>query len=263
MPRVAETQPIVLPRDPMKVWFVSRKGSCDRRLDCGSFVVRRRSLVAPTPAAASPYAPRAIRPAGTQNAEIRRMFPTRDTVVRYLQDYARLIDVPIELEVCVKRIVAAGDGWRLKTDSNRTVGHVIVATGHVRQPFVRRDPGYTDRLIHAAEFGQLSQYAGKSVLVVGGAGNSGTDALNHLATIETGPISGLRAQRPRQSSRRGSWACSGSLPSWKCCLYKSSTSTKALAATKRMAFGNLRRLAFANLPPARRPAYCAKASRRR
>jgi cation diffusion facilitator CzcD-associated flavoprotein CzcO len=171
------------------------------------------------------------------------MFPARDSVIRYLQDYARFVDVPIELGIRVERIVPAGEGWRVETDSgSRTAGHVIIATGHVRRPFVPKWnglDGYEGRLIHAADFGALSQYAGKSILVVG-AGNSGTDALNHLATIETGPIwvsvrsgptvmptllYGLSVQRLSPFMEK--------LPPW--------VVDKALAVTERIAFGKLAR----------------------
>jgi cation diffusion facilitator CzcD-associated flavoprotein CzcO len=170
-------------------------------------------------------------------------FPTRDTVVRYLQDYARLIDVPIELGIRVERVVPCGEGWRLETDAgSRTAGHVIIATGHVSRPVVPKWPGldtYQGRLIHAADFGELSQYTGKSVLVIG-AGNSGTDVLNHLATIEAGPIwvsvrhgptfmptrfLGLSVQRLSPFMEP--------LPLW--------VLDQALAVTERMAFGNLQR----------------------
>ena len=47
--------------------------------------------------------------------------------------------------------------------------------------------GFAGRIIHSADFGDAKNYAGKKVLVVG-AGNSGFDALNHLAAANTAAI---------------------------------------------------------------------------
>lgn len=118
-------------------------------------------------------------------------FPVRDAVVRYLEDYARSLDVPIEHGVTMDRLCPDGCTWRLETDrGTRSARHVIVATGHNRQPVIPDWPGlgrYAGRVIHSADFGELGQYAGKAILVVG-AGNSGVDVLNHLATVSTGPV---------------------------------------------------------------------------
>jgi cation diffusion facilitator CzcD-associated flavoprotein CzcO len=46
---------------------------------------------------------------------------------------------------------------------------------------------FAGRIIHSADFGDAQDYAGQKVLVVG-AGNSGFDALNHLADIDTAAI---------------------------------------------------------------------------
>ena len=118
-------------------------------------------------------------------------FPRRGTVVRYLEDYARLIDVPIEHGTSVKQVTRCADGWLLETTRGpRVADHVIVATGHNRRPFIPTWPGvetYEGRVIHSADFGEVGQYVEKSVLVVG-AGNSGIDVLNHLADVPTGRV---------------------------------------------------------------------------
>jgi cation diffusion facilitator CzcD-associated flavoprotein CzcO len=67
---------------------------------------------------------------------------------------------------------------------------VVVATGFDRVPHTPAWPGrenFAKRLVHAADFGNLAQYRGKNILVVG-AGNSGSDILNHLVTIPTGKL---------------------------------------------------------------------------
>lgn len=115
-------------------------------------------------------------------------FPGRDTLIRYLEDYARKLDVPVEFGVEVTALERAGDGWRLETGSGPVAArHVVIATGREATPFIPDWPGrgdYEGRLVHAADFGDAEQYAGKNVLVVG-AGNSGSDILNHLSRVDT------------------------------------------------------------------------------
>ncbi|TIN73895.1 MAG: NAD(P)/FAD-dependent oxidoreductase, partial [Mesorhizobium sp.] len=72
----------------------------------------------------------------------------------------------------------------------RFARNVVIATGRDRQPFTPEWKGMKDfvgRIIHSADFGDAQAYAGQKVLVVG-AGNSGFDALNHLAGIDTAAI---------------------------------------------------------------------------
>ena len=115
-------------------------------------------------------------------------FPSRDNMIRYLDDYAKRLGVPIDYGVTVNRIDRNPSGWQIKTDRGMYDSqHVIVATGHDRLPFMPDWPDqnlFRKKLVHAAKFGELKHYRDKKVLVVG-AGNSGTDILNHLVTINT------------------------------------------------------------------------------
>jgi cation diffusion facilitator CzcD-associated flavoprotein CzcO len=118
-------------------------------------------------------------------------FPSRDDMVRYLEDYEQFLDVPIFRNVHVKRIDPVRQGWRLTaSDGIWQARHVIIATGHERVPVVPEWPGrneFTGELVHAAHFGQVNHFEDKRVLVVG-AGNSGTDVLNHLVRIRTNAL---------------------------------------------------------------------------
>ncbi len=118
-------------------------------------------------------------------------FPSRDSIIRYLTDYAKRLNVPIDYGVAVTRIDRGQTGWMITTDSGHYhARHVVVATGHARIPTIPSWEGretFGKPIIHAAEFGDLAQYRKKKILVVG-AGNSGTDILNHLATIETDQV---------------------------------------------------------------------------
>jgi len=113
---------------------------------------------------------------------------SRDTVIRYLEDYERLLAASVEYGVHVKRIDREGDVWRVHTAQGvRKARHVVIATGRERIPNLPVWPGlgkYEGNLLHAAEFGNVEAYRDLAILVVGG-GNSGVDLLNHLVTIPT------------------------------------------------------------------------------
>jgi cation diffusion facilitator CzcD-associated flavoprotein CzcO len=118
-------------------------------------------------------------------------YPTRDSIIRYLDDYAARLDAPIDYGVQVRRIDAADNGWAIETGAGvYRARHVVVATGLERVPHIPDWPGrdhFAGKLLHAAHFGEVTQYRGKDILVVG-AGNSGSDILNHLAGIDTGRV---------------------------------------------------------------------------
>ncbi len=118
-------------------------------------------------------------------------FPSRDHMVRYLEDYEHFLDVPIYRNVRVKRIDPGRHGWRLTaSDGIWQARNVIIATGNERVPFIPSWPGhneFTGELVHAAHFGRADHFQDKRVLVVG-AGNSGTDVLNHLVRIRTNAL---------------------------------------------------------------------------
>jgi cation diffusion facilitator CzcD-associated flavoprotein CzcO len=115
-------------------------------------------------------------------------FPGRERVIRYLEDYAKFVRVPIEFGVTVTRLQPVRRGWSIETNAGHySAEHVVVATGHDRIAWMPDWEGrdtFQGELIHSAAFGKLDQYRGKRVLVVG-AGNSGSDILNHLSRIET------------------------------------------------------------------------------
>ena len=115
-------------------------------------------------------------------------FPARDSIIRYLEDYARRLALPIDYGVEVTRIDRAGQGWVIATSAgDYHARHVVVATGYDRVPAIpawRGRETFAGPLVHAADFGELEHYRDRRILVVG-AGNSGTDILNHLAAIDT------------------------------------------------------------------------------
>ncbi|MFD2053910.1 flavin-containing monooxygenase [Mesorhizobium calcicola] len=118
-------------------------------------------------------------------------FPHRTVVIRHMNDFREENRLPVQFGVAVEEIAFKGDHWAVLTSAGpRLARHVIIATGRDRQPFIpewKGMEGFAGRIIHAADFGDAQDYAGRKVLVVG-AGNSGFDALNHLAAINTAAI---------------------------------------------------------------------------
>lgn len=118
-------------------------------------------------------------------------FLRRDTVVEHLETYARRIGVPIRFGAEVTAINRAPCGWSVRTTAG-TFGaaHVVFATGRDRIPAIPEWPGrheFSGELIHATDLGDVSRFDGKRVLVVG-AGNSGSDVLNHLSRHAPGEV---------------------------------------------------------------------------
>ena len=118
-------------------------------------------------------------------------FPARDDMVRYLEDYAATITPQISFDTPVSRVDKAKTGWEIETPGDTLhADNVVIATGADRVPYMPDWPGtdgFGGEILHAANFGDAARYRGRRVLVVG-AGNSGTDLLNHLASVETGEV---------------------------------------------------------------------------
>jgi cation diffusion facilitator CzcD-associated flavoprotein CzcO len=108
----------------------------------------------------------------------------RDTLVQHLEDYAFNLRDCIETGVIVSKIEQGPNGWRVVCgERSYEAPNVVVATGRDRTPTIPEWRGlerFQGEVIHAANLGDVSNYDGKKVLVVG-AGNSGGDVLNHLA----------------------------------------------------------------------------------
>jgi len=114
-------------------------------------------------------------------------FVSRDDFIAHLQAYARWLSslpgVELRYGVEVEAILQQEEHWQLHTSSGElTAEYVVVATGPERQPFVPNWPSqqlFCGKIRHAAHFGDVEQYRGMKVLIVGG-GNSGIDIANHL-----------------------------------------------------------------------------------
>lgn len=176
-------------------------------------------------------------PAGTP------AFPHRTAVIRHLNDFAVTHRLPIAFGIVVEAVEFRGDHWLVRTNAGlRAARHVVVATGRDRLPFIPAWKGMDDfagRIIHAAEFGRASDYAGKKVLVIG-AGNSGFDALNHLSGVATGQIWLSARSGPALLPKRiGQIAVHRFSPIVASLPVK--LADRAIAATQRLVFGDLRK----------------------
>lgn len=111
-------------------------------------------------------------------------FLPRDAVVDYLGEYANGLDAKIQYGTRATSVHRRDDLWHIETNKGTFLAaNLIVATGRERLPDMPVWPGLEEfggKVIHAADFGDPQDYDGKKVLVVG-AGNSGSDVLNHLS----------------------------------------------------------------------------------
>jgi putative flavoprotein involved in K+ transport len=111
-------------------------------------------------------------------------YPTRDEVVAYLTDYARDLELPIELDSRVRAVRRGDDAYRVELD-DRTyeTEHVVVATGPFQVPRVpviaeRLDPDVVQ--LHSSEYRSPAGLPAGPVLVVGG-GNTGFQIAEELS----------------------------------------------------------------------------------
>ena len=189
--------------------------------------------------------PRVGFPAGTP------AFPHRTTVIRHLNDFSEKHRLPVLFGVAVEEIAFDRDHWRVRTSAGQHLArHVVVATGRDRLPFIPQWKGMKDfagQIIHSADFGEAKDYAGKTVLVVG-AGNSGFDALNHLARANATAQIWLSARNgpsllPKRINRIAVHRFSpflARLPLW--------LADAAMAATQRLVFGDLTKFGLPAAP---------------
>lgn len=177
-------------------------------------------------------------------------FPHRTVVIRHMNDFREENRLPVQFGVAVEEIAFKGDHWALRTSAGRRLArNVVIATGRDSQPFTPEWKGMKDfagRIIHSADFGDAQAYAGQRVLVVG-AGNSGFDALNHLAGIDTAAIWLSARSGPALLPKRIGKIAVHRLSPFMARL-PLRVADAVMAATQRLVFGDLTKF---GLPPAR------------
>jgi putative flavoprotein involved in K+ transport len=98
-------------------------------------------------------------------------YPSRDSWIRYLEDYAAHHELDVRFGVEVQKIAKGDGGWQVATSGDIfRADVVVVAVGHDRFPYFPDWPGrdtFRGELIHAAAYRDPTPYRGRDVLVVG------------------------------------------------------------------------------------------------
>lgn len=111
-------------------------------------------------------------------------FPTRDSWIRYLEDYARHHGIQVRFGTEARTITRADGAWLVETDDEALRADVVVvATGYDREPDLPVWPGregFTGELIHSSAYRNPEPYRGRDVLVVG-PGTTGSEIAHFVA----------------------------------------------------------------------------------
>lgn len=119
------------------------------------------------------------------------LFVPRARFVRYLDDYAAAMRLPVRTGAEITGVRREADGWRLESsDGPWRCRVLVVATGIASSPVIPALPGLAEfggRVQHSIEYRRPEPFAGRRVLVVG-AGNSGGEIAAELARVAA-PVS--------------------------------------------------------------------------
>jgi len=111
-------------------------------------------------------------------------FPTRDSWVRYLEDYAEHHDINVRFGTEARAITRVDARWTVDTDDEALRADiVVVATGYDREPDLPDWPGrdgFTGQLIHSSAYRNAEPYRGRDVLIVG-PGTTGSEIAHFVA----------------------------------------------------------------------------------
>jgi thioredoxin reductase len=104
------------------------------------------------------------------------MFPSREQVIAYLEDYAKRFQLAPRFGQEVRRVFADGDAWVVEASGETFRSkQVVVATGFTAVPVQPSWPGqerFGKPLLHSASYQNGAAFKGQRVLVIG-LGNSG------------------------------------------------------------------------------------------
>jgi cation diffusion facilitator CzcD-associated flavoprotein CzcO len=112
--------------------------------------------------------------------------PTADAVPAYFAEYERSFALPVHRPVRVSAVRNVEDGYRVESSAGAWTARAIVnATGTWNRPFVPHYPGaetFAGRQLHTVDYRGADEFAGKSVVVVGG-GASAVQLLGEISTV--------------------------------------------------------------------------------
>jgi putative flavoprotein involved in K+ transport len=120
-------------------------------------------------------------------------------VISYLERYAEIFELPIELNCEVRRLFREDDRFVLEVDGRTvTADQVVVATGPFQTPFVPKLAEKLDpqvRQVHSTGYRQPNDVPEGTVLVVGG-GNTGFQIAKELSATHKVVLSVSSKQKP-------------------------------------------------------------------
>ena len=124
-------------------------------------------------------------------------YPSRDQVVKYLEEYARQFDLDIRFNQQVQSVSRDHNNWLVQTqDTLHATPNLVVATGYVRRPLLPTWQGldsFHGKVMHSSEYRNGSAFKEQRVLVVG-FGNSGGEIAIDL--YEHGAKPGIAVRNP-------------------------------------------------------------------
>ncbi|QQC63151.1 ArsO family NAD(P)H-dependent flavin-containing monooxygenase [Paraburkholderia ginsengisoli] len=113
-------------------------------------------------------------------------YPSRDHVIRYLTEYEKRYEIPVQRPVEVASVSRRDTGLLISTDKGEWLAKAVVsATGTWGGPYIPDYPGqgsFEGEQLHSAHYRNPDTFHGKDVLVVGG-GNSGAQILAELSQV--------------------------------------------------------------------------------
>ncbi len=140
-----------------------------------------------------------------KSLEDNQLFPNRETILTYLEDYAQDIQhlVHFQTQITDVRLLnQEGQAtWLVQSKnlhnsdlSSKTYDAVIVANGHYAVPHIPSITGmkawneaYPGLITHSKHYRRPSPYTNKKVLIVGNSA-SGTDIASQIATVSLHPL---------------------------------------------------------------------------
>lgn len=113
-------------------------------------------------------------------------YPTRDDVLDYLARYEDHYQLPVRRPVQVDAVERAEDHLELVSDTGCFAAKLVIsATGTWSHPYIPDIPGrelFNGVQVHSAHYLRPEDYAGQTVLVVGG-GNSGAQIMAEVSLV--------------------------------------------------------------------------------
>ena len=122
-------------------------------------------------------------------------YPSRDQVIRYLEEYARRFALAPRFGERVVSVSSDGDGWLTRGEgASLRSRNVVVATGYAQVPHRPAWAGldsFAGPVLHSSEYRNGKAWSGRRVLVVG-LGNSGGEIAIDLAEHGARPSVAVR-----------------------------------------------------------------------